>query len=687
MNTPTPVGQRPAPITLPWAVGTPHPLQVPPQGGYTAKRCVRSVSNDYDPYYPEELKAPETPAALERMAAGVAYEDDIEDHLRTHLDPRTVAYLEGDRTPESKRAREQETVELMRNPGDVTVIWNARLPATVTVAGETHRDVRISEPDLLVRAGDSPIDGRWRWHPLDVKHHNPFQGTAKARSWQATPLEQLGDTPLSLTAEGTPRLDDAMQLAHYQRHLEWLGFAHTGAVGGIIGKPIDDQLYVIWHQLDEKWHERRKTSALKVYDREFQLRLEAIAHALTREHDPNWEPLFDCGWTSSCKEDPWREVIYHELKLADSPLLLPGITAARLTPHEERGVRTISAICELDVATATAVDAGVNVRQLMRDAASDPDPARDIAEIVGTDTKKARTSLEKLKAGGITTVGDFFTMDPHTASYAGSGVWRLADTIDQARAFKTGEVYRRRNIEAVELDRQAIELDIDIEDADGIVYLIGVYASGRHTTGRNSKSRAEFHSFVSWDHSDDGEAEIFATFWEYLNDMRAYARMKHYGLRMFHYHRHEVLRFRALAEKHAGKPGIPTVEELEELFASQRWVDMFEPVGQLLWPTESQSLKDIAAHVGFQWRDETPGGDNSIAWYKQAIDDRQDPNARDESRQRILDYNEDDCRATLAIRDWLTRAGEARKPGSSLKSIAELDQMLNPRQVRHPAAA
>ena len=39
-----------------------------------------------------------------------------------------------------------------------------------------------------------------------------------------------------------------------------------------------------------------------------------------------------------------------------------------------------------------------------------------------------------------------------------------------------------------------------------------------------------------------------------------------------------------------------------------------------------------------------------MQWYEVARGD--DPEAMT-SRQRILDYNEDDCRATKALRDWL----------------------------------
>jgi predicted RecB family nuclease len=45
-----------------------------------------------------------------------------------------------------------------------------------------------------------------------------------------------------------------------------------------------------------------------------------------------------------------------------------------------------------------------------------------------------------------------------------------------------------------------------------------------------------------------------------------------------------------------------------------------------------------------------------MRWYEIATGEGDDALA---SRQRILDYNEDDCRATAALRDWLN--GPARR--------------------------
>ena len=64
------------------------------------------------------------------------------------------------------------------------------------------------------------------------------------------------------------------------------------------------------------------------------------------------------------------------------------------------------------------------------------------------------------------------------------------------------------------------------------------------------------------------------------------------------------------------------------------------------WPTFSYSIKQIAKQIGFHWRDPDPSGANSIAWYNQYLAHPE----QEALLERILQYNEDDCRAMLAMK-------------------------------------
>lgn len=66
------------------------------------------------------------------------------------------------------------------------------------------------------------------------------------------------------------------------------------------------------------------------------------------------------------------------------------------------------------------------------------------------------------------------------------------------------------------------------------------------------------------------------------------------------------------------------------------------------WPTRNHSIKTLAKHLGFRWRDSDPSGAASIEWYHRWVETG-DPAVH----QRILDYNEDDCRATIVLLDGI----------------------------------
>lgn len=70
----------------------------------------------------------------------------------------------------------------------------------------------------------------------------------------------------------------------------------------------------------------------------------------------------------------------------------------------------------------------------------------------------------------------------------------------------------------------------------------------------------------------------------------------------------------------------------------------------VILPTDGDNLKIVAKHTGFEWRDPTPGGAQSITWWSEYW---ADPATNAAQRARVLAYNEDDVRSTLAIRDWL----------------------------------
>lgn len=250
---------------------------------------------------------------------------------------------------------------------------------------------------------------------------------------------------------------------------------------------------------------------------------------------------------------------------------------------------------------------------------------------------------------------------------------RVRRDIDQARVSLVNKAHLARGVAAVSVPRATFELDIDIEDSNGLCYLIGVADTWRRKENGTFKARTDFHAFVDWTRTEEGEARIFAEFWAYLVAQDAKATANRWGFRAYHYTDHETRYFRHLATKHEGKPGVPTLEALNAFLDSNKWVDLHKILStEIIWPTENHQLKTLARQIGFDWRDEAPGGANSMAWFAQATESA-DEEVRDAARQRILEYNEDDVLATLALRDWLDRPGSKPRGGSALPSVETLD--------------
>jgi len=94
-------------------------------------------------------------------------------------------------------------------------------------------------------------------------------------------------------------------------------------------------------------------------------------------------------------------------------------------------------------------------------------------------------------------------------------------------------------------------------------------------------------------------------------------------------------------------PDVASPEEIEALFAEEHTVDLYRIVkSSTEWPTWNHSIKTLAKYLGFSWRDTNPSGAASIEWYDSFVEsgDRV-------VLQRILDYNEDDCRAMIVLLD------------------------------------
>jgi len=69
-----------------------------------------------------------------------------------------------------------------------------------------------------------------------------------------------------------------------------------------------------------------------------------------------------------------------------------------------------------------------------------------------------------------------------------------------------------------------------------------------------------------------------------------------------------------------------------------------------VFPTLDNSIKSIAKYLGFDWQHDDVDAQESIVLY---LDYLEDKISNQKNLELIKDYNKDDCKATLIIKDWL----------------------------------
>ena len=181
-----------------------------------------------------------------------------------------------------------------------------------------------------------------------------------------------------------------------------------------------------------------------------------------------------------------------------------------------------------------------------------------------------------------------------------------------------------------------VELYVDIETDPmrDLVYLHGFVVRER---GREER----FEGVFIQDLSEGAERDAFA---EAIGIFR-----RHRNSAVIHYSPYERTHYRKLQQKY---PEVCGREEIESLYEPPRGVDLYLDIvkSRSEWPTMDFSIKSLAKFCGFNWRDTDPSGAASIEWFDQWARTG-DPKLR----QRLLEYNEDDCRAMRVVLEAMKR--------------------------------
>ncbi len=178
----------------------------------------------------------------------------------------------------------------------------------------------------------------------------------------------------------------------------------------------------------------------------------------------------------------------------------------------------------------------------------------------------------------------------------------------------------------------ALVLDIESDPLRDLDYLFGVLEV---VPG----SEPVFHSFFADSEKDEGKA--WEKFMEFM-ESRAHLNVYHYGW-------YEIDVMRRMKSLY----GMP--ESVEKQLEA-RFIDLLTKMRDtIIFPMPFYSLKDIAKFLGFAWRTKDASGLDSVLWYEDFLVDG-DPKAK----QKIIDYNEDDVRATWFLKKWIEKEMSSR---------------------------
>ncbi|AQP43841.1 TM0106 family RecB-like putative nuclease [Tessaracoccus flavus] len=469
--------------------------------------------------------------------------------------------------------------------------------APVIIGGVLPLDLdghRSGRPDVLVRGHDTESGAPGYW-PLKVKPYRVREKQLGSATLQTSPLDAISALrPLPDLRYRTYREGVLLELAHHWRLLESCGFASATPLAGVVG---DDRAEgqdpsVTWVDLTTKF--------LRTYSKTAGHKLRSALERYDHEH----------GFR-----------VYVAQRAAER-------TGEGDPPPVVRPIR----VKECDWCAWW---------QVCRPLIDDDDLSLRISK-APLDVRE----LQTLMSLGITTVAQLAEADvdqilpaylPLTG-HRDRSEQRLRQAARRARMLARGVELERVSVEPIGVPSAEVEIDLDIETADdGSVYLWGALVTDAAGTRFAHFSRFE----QATGHS---EVELAAQFAEWLLDLVE----AHPDLLVFHYSDYETIHLSRLAER-SGHPALLRVCDL----IRDHFVDLFGFVRDNYVGVDGLGLKVVASRgAGFEWRDEEPGGLASQTWFAEAVTGAT-PQARDSARRRVLEYNEDDVRATLAVRRWL----------------------------------
>lgn len=454
---------------------------------------------------------------------------------------------------------------------------------------------RSSRPDLIIRIG-TKSDGRPVWAPVDIKSHKAISDS-KANFVFSSPISDILPSQ-DTRSQGRLDYNDLHQLAHYTRHFQALGIDGDDLWVGIMGRDLES---CIWARIGDvvMGQGQAQESFLSTYDQQFAEAREVVRLSQIENDDLSKKagviPVNSSG-KMGCTVCKYKSTCLEEMEAFDNGhghvTLLARITPLTVEKHFPH----IASINDLLVET----------------------PLNDAMV-----TAKIRARVKKTE---------------------------VPELLDPSTPFELPEADIEIDIDLENSMEALRELEIDEPIGEDRLYLYGFGIHDR--TVSKDWNTAVIDTYSDYSNTEEGEFEVMSKMWNKLQQEITKAENSGKTIKIFHYSPHEFTWWKRYSNRFVGRPGVPTLNELEE-FKINFLVDLYPFAQQWAFHAKSYSIKDLAPLAKFEWSVAAAGGANSLFKYRDAINKKLDQSVQDEAIEWLDAYNRDDVRATFAVRDYI----------------------------------
>lgn len=236
-----------------------------------------------------------------------------------------------------------------------------------------------------------------------------------------------------------------------------------------------------------------------------------------------------------------------------------------------------------------------------------------------------RNEVRMLDEAGVHTVADLALKSVSDLEHLAPDIRssRLETMRDQAIAL-TEHRHIIRGSASMPESRVDLFFDIESDPLRDFDYLFGVL--------KVTDKGEEYHSFFA--QSPEQEAQMWKEFVSFIE--------RHIDAPIYHYGWFEQEVVKRFADKYG-------IGEIARGALETNMIDLLGIVrATVIFPLSFYSLKDIANYIGFSWRSADASGANSVLWFERWLAEK-----TPKLLQKILEYNEDDVRATYKLQRWV----------------------------------